>query len=482
MLAPSQCRSHIRAFCSNLSAIGLIALLLGGCLHTPLQSDTQQRIQDNAPFSLINGDDKSSSPISTEQPTAPSGWIKHFNDADLDRWLAIAITDNFSLAQARARVEAARHQRRSSASNLWPTLNLDVDQGRQKTTTSSTDYENSAGISASVAWEVDLWGKLSNTRNASDYRWRAEQARLDASKLSLSAQIAKAWFELIGANQLSELLKVRVDNLTTNLDIIQNGYRQGINNALDVYLAQSDLANESNNWQQQQAVEKNRVRQLQLLLGQYPSGALEGAPHKGKHFPSLTELSAERLTSQNVRHRPDLQASYLELLASNQELAVAHKNRFPSFRLTGNTGDSSDELKNLLDSSSLAWNLVGGLSQPLFSGGKLKALEQQQRAVVEQKQQQYLNTLYTAFNEVEQNITNESSLKLQLELLEASKSYAEAAEDLAFEEYRQGLQTYTSVLEAQRRAFNAQNSVISLRNQLLQNRINLYLALGGNTQ
>ncbi len=454
---------------------------MSGCLTTPAKTQTQQAIEQQVPFALSaqTAEEKASS---TELPSAPESWIESFHDETLNKWVTLALSDNFDLAQARARVEAARHQRSSTASNLWPTLDLEVNQQRQKTTGSSTDYQNSAGISASVAWEADLWGKLSNSRDASDFRWQAEQASFEASKLSLSAQIAKAWFELIGASQFSELLKERVENLTTNLDIIQNGYRQGINNALDVYLAQSDLANESNSLQQQLAQEKNSVRQLQLLLGQYPSGTLEGSPHKDRSLPSLTELEAEQLTSQNVRHRPDLQASYLELLASNQELAVAHKNRFPSFRLTGSAGDSSDELKNLLDTSSLAWNLLGGLSQPLFSGGKLKALEQQQRAVVEQKEQQYLNTLYVAFNEVEQNITNESALKLQLELVGASKNYAEAAEDLAFEEYRQGLQSYTSVLEAQRRAFNAQNNVISIRNQLLQNRINLYLALGGNTQ
>lgn len=457
----------------------MAALLLSGCLSAPLKNETQQRIEDHAPFALTDNAVKSGKLTSTQVPSAPSAWIDSFNDPSLNQWIAQALSGNFDLAQARSRVEAAQQQRSSSRSNLWPTLDVDLSQQRQKSTDSSTHYQNNANISASVAWEVDLWGKLSDTREASDFRWRAEQARYEASKLSLSAQIAKAWFQLIGAGQLSELLNERVDNLTTNLDIIQRGYRQGINNALDVYLAQSDLANESNSLQQQLATEKNAVRQLQLLLGQYPSGSLDGEPHKSRRFPTLQQLKSQQLSSQNVRHRPDLQASYLELLASNQELAVAHKNRFPSFRLTGSAGDSSDELKNLLDASSLAWNLLGGLSQPLFSGGKLKALEQQQRAVVQQKEQEYLNTLYTAFSEVEQNITNESALKRQLEFVSASKSYAEAAEELAFEEYRQGLQNYTSVLEAQRRAFNAQNNVISIRNQLLQNRINLYLALGG---
>lgn len=456
----------------NYSQLGILAAclaLLAGCQDSFIQPEVQQKI----PFAIkseVTTTRVLTSPASIEPP--PSAWIESFNDSQLNRWVSLAIEDSFSLAEAQARVEAARQNRSSTRSNLWPTLDLELNEQRQKSTSTAIEYQDTASVSAGVAWEIDLWGKLSNSRDGADFRWQAEQARFQASKLSLTAQIARAWFQLISANQLSQLLEERTSNLTTNLDIIQSGYRQGINSALDVYLAQSDVSNESSNLTQQLATEKKSVRQLQLLLGRYPSGILDLEENKALGFPSLAPLNSAQLLSQNVRHRPDLQASYLELLASDKELAVAHKNRFPSFRLTGSVGDSS----------SLAWNLLGGLSQPLFTGGKLKALELQQQAIVRQKEQQYLAVLHTAFNEVEQSITNESALKQQLQLVEASKSYAEAAKELAFEEYRQGLQSYTSVLEAQRRAFSAQNTVISIRNQLLQNRINLYLALGGDHQ
>ncbi len=448
-------------------------LVLAGCQTTAIESSIEQQ----APFALTED-----TLTPDEKSAPPTAWLASFNDEQLKQWVEQAVADNFTLTEARARVEAARQQRLSSRANLWPTFDLELNQQRQKSNRDNRVYSNDSSINVDIAWEVDLWGKLANSRDAAEFRLQAEQSNYDATKLSLSAQVAKAWFELIGANQLSNLLRERIANLTTNLDIIQSGYRQGINNALDVYLAQTDLASESNNLQQQIALEKNAIRQLQLLLGNYPSGRLKELDTKSLSFPVLAALETDQLASDNVRHRPDIQASYLELLASNKDLAVAHKNRFPSFRLTASSGDSSDELKNLLDSSSLAWNVFGGISQPLFSGGRLKALEQQQRAVVRQKEQQYLNALHTAFNEVEQSLTNETALKQQLQSVQSAKNYAEAAEELAFEEYRQGLQTYTAVLEAQRRAFGAQNTVVSIRNQLLQNRINLYLALGGDYQ
>ena len=455
----------------------LLTLLIGttliaaGCQPLGVRDD----IVSQAPHSLSNSENTDPSP-----GIPPSNWLKHFGDDVLQRWVNEAVSNNFDLQEAAARVEAARQQQLSTRSNLWPSLDLDVSSQRQKTTIDGNDYQNSANISASIAWELDLWGRLGDVREAADFRFQAESARFHASQLSLAGQIAKAWYHVIGDHQLSQLLQERVNNLKTNLDIIRSGYRQGINNALDVYLAQSDLASEQNSLQQQQALELSSIRALQLLLGSYPSGKLEH--DSAFEFPGLPSLDDQQLLSDHVRYRPDLQASYLELLASDRDLAVAHKNRFPSFRLTGSGGDSSDELKNLLDSSSLAWNILGSLSQPLFAGGSLKAAERQQQAVVRQREQQYLKALHTAFNEVEQSLTNEKALKQQLVSVESARRYAEAAEELAFEEYRQGLQSYTSVLEAQRRAFSAQNTVISINNQLLQNRINLYLALGGSYQ
>nr|WP_243760640.1 efflux transporter outer membrane subunit [Aestuariicella hydrocarbonica] len=446
----------------------------------PLNSVKQESTADAA---LVNK-------LSADELAPPTRWVESFQDPLLTRWVDNAIGNNFDLLEAKARVEAAQQQRRIAGAPLWPSMDLGLNGQRQKnnrtagttdanTSSNASQYRNNFQAGVDIAWEVDLWGKLGDSLDAADYRWQAEQALFDSSRLSIAAQVARAWYNVTTQHLLTKLFQERVDNLSTNLDVIQSGYRQGINAALDVYLARTDLAGERSNLLLQQAIEIDAIRQLQLLSGQYPSGALPDLANYSWQLPPLTALDTEALNAQTVRHRYDLQASFLELLASDKDLAAAHKARFPSFRLTGSVGDSSDEFDQLFDPASLAWNLLGNLSQPLFAGGRLKAQEQQQLAIVQQKEQQYLKTLHTAFSEVEQAITNESSLKAQLQQVRSAKELAEAAEELAFEEYRQGLQDYTSVLEAQRRAFNAQNTYVSIRNQLLQNRISLFLALGG---
>ena len=139
----------------------------------------------------------------------------------------------------------------------------------------------------------------------------------------------------------------------------------------------------------------------------------------------------------------------------------------------------AQRVSDLFSPSSLAWSLIGSISMPLFEGGRLKANEEQARLSVKRQEQAYLATLYDAFNEVETAISQEQALKVRYEKTLEAQENAIAAERLSFEQYQSGLVTYTTVLDAQDRSFNAQSSVIELKNQLIKNRINLHIALGG---
>ena len=211
-------------------------------------------------------------------------------------------------------------------------------------------------------------------------------------------------------------------------------------------------------------------------MAEYPDGAIE----TGDNLPMLTEPIPAGLPSELVSRRPDLQQAWYSLLAADVGLAIAHKQRFPRISLAASASDASNELSQLLDGSPPAWSLLGNLSQPIFNAGRLKAEEERARSQVVQAEKQYLELLYQAFSEVENTISRQTALREQYQATLEAEKHATSAFELAFEQYQRGLVTYTTVLESQRRAFDAQSSVIELRNQLLQNRINLYLALGGN--
>ena len=132
-----------------------------------------------------------------------------------------------------------------------------------------------------------------------------------------------------------------------------------------------------------------------------------------------------------------------------------------------------------LDGNAIAWSLVASLTQPIYQGGRLKASEERARQRVIQAEKQYLDFVYQAFAEVENAISRDTSLQGRYEAIQGAERDAAAAYELSFEQYQRGLVSYATVLESQRRAFDSQSTVIDLRNQLLQNRITLYTALGG---
>lgn len=461
----------------------LTASLLASCIL--LSACQSNQISPNIELQLDE--------LVAQSAQVPSDWLRHFNDPQLSALVSSALKQNFSLREASARIDAAREQAIIAGAPRWPSLDLAVGRQRIKSvngeiSNTTNHYSDNNSVDISLAWEPDLWGKLSDSNQAADFRLQAQQAQYGAARLSLIGEVTRAWFLLLANQHLSDVLDGRVDNLQANLDIINNGYQQGINSALDVYLAKSDLASENSSRSAQKNATQAAVRSLQLLLGQYPSGRvidLLAVDTSTKDLPALPTLEhplPAGITAQAVSQRFDIKASFLELQASDRDLAVAHKARFPSFSLTGRVGDSSDELKNLLEQGNLAWNLLGNLTQPLFAGGRLKASEAKTRAGLRQKEQQYLNALYNAFNEVESGLNNEAALREQYQHLADARAHAQAAERIAFEQYLQGLQSYTSVLEAQRRAFSAQNTLINIQNELLQNRVGLYLALGGEAQ
>lgn len=449
----------------------LSLLALTGCQNLSLSSAVQSDVQAVAPYGLTDA-------ASSSDEKRPSGWIDEFGDPALLSLIEQSVDQNFDLGVARYRVEAARQQRISSRSSLLPSASLGTDASRSKSNRPASVFSENYSADFSLNWEADLWGKNYASFKAQDLLLQAEQATAEASRLSIAGQVAKTWYQLVTSQLLTELFSKRVENLRTNLEIINSGYRQGLSNALDVYLARTNVSNELINLEAQKEQNRDITRQLQLLLGEYPTGNIVDLEVASSGLPNVPDIDGVTISTDVVRHRFDLQASFLVLAAQDRQLAAAHRARFPSLNIVASIGDSAGEVSQLFDGQSLAWNVVGGLTQPVFSGGRLKAQEDQQLAVLRQSELQYLQSLNIAFSEIEQALTNDQALNQQLVYLEEAIIDAEAGEELAFDQYRRGLVSYIEVLEAQRRAFIAQTSQLNLRNQYLQNRINMYLALG----
>jgi NodT family efflux transporter outer membrane factor (OMF) lipoprotein len=408
------------------------------------------------------------------------GWLAALGDPQLENLVAESVAGNFGLEQERQRLEAARQALVVARSARFPVLDLSLDGSRRATEDSAGDRITTESFDAGIGgrFDVDLWRRLSKAQQSAELELAAQTARLEAAERSLAGTTAGQYFDVMEAVQLLAVAERRLQNAVDSRTIVASGYRQGLNDALDLYLARNQVERQRANLAQQEQNRLEAVAALQLSLARYPDGALS-IPGE---LPVPAEPIPAGLPSELLTRRPDIQEAWLNLLAADAELAATHKARFPSLSLVGNAGVSSAELSGLLDGGASGWSLAFGLTQPLFEAGRLAALEEQALARVRIAEQAWLELVYRAFADVEDAISRGASLDERYEALLESEKNSRAALALALEQYQRGLVAYTTVLESQRQAFDAEVTVVQLKNQRLQNRLALYLALGGDFQ
>jgi outer membrane protein TolC len=180
-----------------------------------------------------------------------------------------------------------------------------------------------------------------------------------------------------------------------------------------------------------------------------------------------------------VSRRPDLIASERRLAAAGARVTEARRALYPRLSLTASGGRSSNALKDLLDGDFAVWNLVSNLTQPLFQGGRLRAGVDLATSNSDRALALFADSVLRAFGEVETALAAEGYLAQQEVSLRSAAAEASASQILATERYAQGLVDMATLLEAQRRSFEAESQLLSVRRQRLDARIDLHLALGG---
>ncbi|MCY3759053.1 MAG: TolC family protein, partial [Acidobacteria bacterium] len=307
-------------------------------------------------------------------------WWTSFGDEDLDRVVARVLERNQDLRAAGARIEAARAQARIASAAQLPQLDASFDLGGRKQnflglrlpgaegSVLSRTF-SSTGLSLNLGWEADLWGKVKAGKLAAMAGTQARQAELAAARLSLSAQAARAWFGAIEAHRQVELARSSVESYGISAGRIRARFEGGVRPALDLRLALAELRIAEAALQSRLELADRGVRQLQILMGDYPDGSHE----LGKDLPEGPEQVPTGLPSELVHRRADLVAAERDLLAADARIVEAKAQLRPRFSLTSTFGTSSDQLRRLLSAELLVWSLIGNVVQPVFNRGRLKA-------------------------------------------------------------------------------------------------------------
>jgi NodT family efflux transporter outer membrane factor (OMF) lipoprotein len=456
---------------SKRAALSLAALSLAGCVQVapPQAADLPVEVPRQWSAGSVG---VAATPIDT-------GWLEAFGDTELTALVQEALAGNLELRAALARLDQARALARIEGAGRWPDLSMGGSARRAMANNLADPPLRSRsdrfGIEAVASWELDLWGRVRAQALAADADALAAEADLAAFRLSLGSRVAQAWFSAIEARQQEQLALETLVSFESNLTTVEERFERGLSPALDVRLTRANVANARSTHAREQRLADLATRQLEVLLGRYPAGAIA----VGEGLPQLRQTVPAGLPSDLLLRRPDLLATAQRLMAAEARTIESRRALLPAIRLTGSYGRASGELEDLLKDSFDVWSLIGNLTAPVFQGGRLRANVARADARMAELAASYQQTVLTAFREVESALAGEAFLRAQLESVKAAAEESTGAQRLAEERYERGLTDIITVLESQRRAFTTRSAVITVQNQLLQNRLSLYLALGG---
>ncbi len=423
-----------------------------------------------------------------EFPASVRGWVNDFQGGKVKALVDEAWKKNYDLSAAAARMRAAEGRRLVEGSERFPRVSGDFDSGRRRR--SSTGAGDSTGVSGqrvnnfdlgmTFGWELDVWGRLRNRSRAADADALAAIMDYRAARLSLAANTAKAWFNAAEAEQQVRLAEETVKSFQANLDVLEGNFVRGVDArggdaALDLRLATANVEGARARLKSRQRERDAAARALEVLLGRYPANEIKVRAE----LPEIRRSVPAGLPSELLRRRPDILAAERRLAAALERVMEAKKSLLPSIDLTGGAGRSSVQLDDILRPDSIVWNIANSITQPVFEGGRLIGEIKISGADRDERIALYGQTVLNAFQEVETTLAAEAYLGDEQKALEKAASESIAAEELAWDQYQRGLVDIVTVLESQRRAFDSRSSSISIKNQRLQNRIDLYLALGG---
>ncbi len=426
-----------------------------------------------------------SNQASNPERQVPEAFAEAFGDPRLGTLIEEALLRNKDLGAAASRVLGASAALKGSQAAFQPTLDGTAGAGRSKQVfvglpiPGSSDvlssYSTSFDAGLSAAWEPDLWGRLSAGERMAEAALGAQAEEWKAARLSIAAAVTKGWYSLLAARLQADWAQEAVDTWDASLNYASARKEAGVGSALDVALLEARVASAGAVLAQREEIQDQAARSLEILLGRYPSGALQGPAGQ---LPELPEVQSG-LPVELLARRPDLRAAewQLENLRSGWDMAATEW--YPRLALTGNLGQTSDALEDLLDGDFTVWSMAARLTAPLWDGGRRQSNLEGAEARIREAEFQFLARLLMACSEVETALSAEKHLAKQATSLEAARRASIRAKELVQARREQGLIPISEVLEADRARIQAESEWLAVQQARVIRRVELIAALGG---
>ena len=410
-------------------------------------------------------------------------WWRGFRSAELTQLMEEAQTVNLDIAAATARFVQADAQARIAGAPLLPSLSGAGSETNSRTSGSSASGLTNGGretvnysASLSASYELDFWGKNRDAAQAAEETAVANRFDRDVVALTTLTTVANAYFQVLASQDRIRTAQRNIASATRILDAIKQRLKAGTGNDLDVAQQESVLANQRALVPPLKQTLDQNINALATLVSRPPEAVrVIGG--------SLNQIASPRVTpglpSELLTQRPDIRRQEAQLASATANVGNARAQFFPSIQLTGQGGYQSSALVSLFQPHAAFFSMVGGLTQPIFDGGRILGNFEYTRAKQDELLQTYRKAVVQAFADTDNALVairqTTEKLRLQREVVAASRR----AFQLSEQQLRAGTADIVTVLNTQLTLFQAEDSLSQAQLARLLAIVSLYQALGG---
>jgi outer membrane protein, multidrug efflux system len=467
------------AFGISIAFLAFIAI--SGCTMAPKYTKPASPVPAKWPTgAAYTYFEKNAADESTPQASALS-WREFITDERLQKVIETAVQNNRDLRLAALNVERARALYGIQRAELLPSINavgnmskalVPADLSTSGSSMTSEQYSVNLGISS---WEIDFFGRIRSLKDQALEEYLATEDARRSAQISLVSEIAQAYLAMAADRENLKLMASTLETQEASYKLIQKRYEAGITSELDLKRAESqvDTARRDVALYTQLAAQDENA--LNLLAGSPLTSALLPA--------DLSSVSPPKdifpgLSSELLLRRPDILAAEHRLKAANANIGAARAAFFPSISLTTAIGTASADLSGLFKAGQGTWSFAPQIMMPIFDARIWSAYDVT-KAEKDISVAQYEKVIQTSFREVADALAVRGTVEQQIAAQQSLVEAVTETDRLSNARYTKGIDSYLSVLDAQRSLYGAQQGLISLHLARLVNRVMLYTALGG---
>ena len=456
------------------ASLALVAITLQSCIATKKYERPEIVIEEN--FRTEN--------LSTDSLSVASlPWNEVFTDAKLQEYITYGLDNNMDIRTAIQNIEAAEAYATQGKMGYYPTLNvggnythsvnsLNTQIGRIIGRRQRLDQFD---ITANLAWEADVWGKITSQKKALQASYLQSVAAHQAVKTQLISSIATSYYQLLALDEQKKFTEQTIINRTNSLNTNIALKEAGVVTEVAVRQTEAQLINAKGLLLDIENNIKLQENILCLLLGDMP------------HAIERTTLAEQNLNidpkvgvpAQLLVNRPDVVAAEFAVMNAFEMTNVARAAFYPTLRITAAGGLQSVDASKLFDPTSFFANIVGGLAAPIFNRGQIRTDYKVSQTNQEKALINYQKTIYTASKEVSDALYTYEAMDKKIVLKEQEAANYLKAVEYSTELLNNGMASYIEVLTANESALNAQLSIATTKYTKLAAAVQLYKALGG---